>query len=132
MGAALRASHKTTGQKGGNNNSKDNKNNNKDNNHDDEKELLEMCFAWIDGKSVKEAKVTLGDIKRRNKMIFSAYVGEMDEWRNTDEHEKERDEKENHKSDCHEGCGACKYVRACKENEKERIRKVNAERKIDK
>ena len=55
----------------------------------------------------------------------------MNEWRNEDDNKKKMEEKEKSGSGCQHGCAACRYVKACRDNEKEIIRKVNAEIRID-
>ena len=82
----------------------------KDGNRTDDKEILETCFAWIDGRSIKEARITLGDLKRRNKMIYASHVDRMHEWR--EDEEEDKDKKEEQGPECHKGCEACKYIRA--------------------
>ena len=59
--AALRASHKKAGHKVQTSEEKD-------------KEALETCFAWIDGKSAKLNRTTLGDIKRKNNYIYMPHI----------------------------------------------------------
>ena len=124
--AALRASHKKAGHKVQTSEEKD-------------KEALETCFAWIDGKSAKLKRTTLGDIKKKNKYIYATYKNHIPDFRGTeatDEVEIKKNtlsqkDKIKRVTPCKDKCVACKYVNCFVDNENKQTKRINAEHKID-